>query len=33
MGRKESVCGQIGVTRMVGTAGWTMDPFADSYNF
>ena len=30
MGRKESVCGQMGVSRMAGTWGWRMGPPAES---
>lgn len=30
MGRKESVCGQIGVRRMAGMSGWTREPPAES---
>jgi hypothetical protein len=30
-GRKESVCGQIGVNKIAGTAGCTMAPPADNY--
>ena len=29
MGRNESVCGQIGVKRIAGTDGWTIEPPAD----
>lgn len=29
MGRKESVCGQIGVRRMAGMSGWTREPPAE----
>lgn len=30
-GRKERVCGHIGVIRRAGISGWTSDPPADSY--
>jgi hypothetical protein len=30
MGRKDSVCGQMGVMRMAGISGWTREPPAES---
>jgi len=30
IGRKESVCGQMGVMRMAGISGWTSEPPAES---
>jgi len=29
MGRKERVCGQMGVRRMAGMSGWTREPPAE----